>query len=205
METISESDTNVINTIDEKKIAEKTSTEKKLDAIRQMLKVENIGKEKEFLRKQLGLSKFQLICALGLAITGVASIITLYQAIFDINKVSMDCSSQDDVQKEINIKFWVLLILGILLITFAFIMMIVLRKSDRQYGLVTVAILIGGILAIVYGLSIKFQKVSNWTKFSINIVSFAIFIGLGIYATFKSDKEKQLQLSKVESKAEIKS
>lgn len=199
METISESDTIVNKTINDKNIDDKLSTDKKLDKIRQMLKVENIGLEKEYLRKQLGLSKFQLVCALGLAITGVASIITLYQAIFDINKLSMSCSSQDDVQKEINIKFWVLLILGILLITFAFIMMIVLRKSDRQYGLVTVAILIGGIIAIVYGLSIKFQKASNWTKFSINIVSFAIFVGLGVYATFKSKKDMQKKLSETKS------
>lgn len=158
----------------------------------------NLEAEAGYVKKYFTLSTWHFLVIIGIAISGLAAFVYTYEAISDINSniqsCLKNCPQSDDIKRQQNIQFSVILILSICAILLGLLMAWFFRAKDNQRRLVTLGILTIGIFGVIYALAIKFQTASNTIKLFSSWFVFIFFIILGWYLSTKKYGTKKIEI-----------
>ncbi|XWV24782.1 hypothetical protein QJ856_gp1001 [Tupanvirus deep ocean] len=158
--------------------------------VTQQFAPETLEKEVGYAKSYFNLSVWQYLIIIGIAVSGLAAFINTYDAITNINSNLKACSQRDELQKELNTQFIVLMVLSSFAIVFGAILAWFLRKSANRRLLLTWGIITTGIFGILYGLAVRFQNVSNNIKLFASWITFIGFLVMGWFLSMKSDQGK---------------
>lgn len=131
----------------------------------------------------LQLGKTQYAVILGLAVSGVSSIVSTYDYASKLDQKQKKCEESEDLKKALRTRFIVLMILSCLAVVIGVIIGIILRKNPKK--LLTFGITTSGIFGIGYALFSYFQNKTTAITMGASWSIFFIFILLGIILEIK--------------------
>ena len=131
------------------------------------------SKIKEFVT----LSKFQYVAMLGMGISGMASLLNIYDAISKISEKS-DKSVTPEMKELLRVKFIVILVISIVAIVVGVLIGYFLR-TGRTFGF---GLSVGGLFGLLYAGSIQLNDLSNTAKITGSLSMFVAFILIGVLA-----------------------
>lgn len=137
--------------------------------------------EKEHFTRYFNISGWQLIVIAGIAISGIAAFANTYDAITGVNKDLEQCEESSSIKSKLNAKFIVILVLSCLAVVGGILLAWFFRTQSNQKRLLTLGITSGGVLGILYALSIKFRNTTNLAKLGISWISLLAFLLLGFF------------------------
>jgi len=126
----------------------------------------------------LGSYKWQLIIILGVAVSGLASYVTTYNALSKINTLSA-CTESAQLQHELQVKFIVTIVLACIAVVIGIVLSWIFGRNQTPHRLVTFGLTAAGLLGILYALSLRFRKLTDNVQLFISWGSFVAFIILG--------------------------
>ncbi|XWV26023.1 hypothetical protein QJ857_gp1057 [Tupanvirus soda lake] len=159
--------------------------------VRQQFTPETLEKETGYAKGFFNLNIWQYLIIIGIAVSGLAAFINTYDAISGINSKLRACSQSDELEKELNTQFIILMVLSSLAIVIGSILAWLLRRNSNRRLLLTWGIITTGIFGILYGLAIRFQNVSNNIKL---FASWITFLGFLVLGWFLSTRAKNVQV-----------
>ncbi len=137
--------------------------------------------EKGHFSRYFSLNWWQLIVVAGIAISGIAAIANTYDAITGVDKDIEGCENVSNLRKKLEAKFIIIIVLSCLAVVGGIILAWLLRSGTNQRKLLTMGLTTGGILGILYALTIRFRGTSNMVKLGISWVSLLAFVLLGFF------------------------
>lgn len=138
-------------------------------------------------KKYISLDTWQYLIIIGIAVSGVATLVTAYNAISNINQYYQTCSDNSKLHTSINIKFGILLVISVLIILSGIGLAWAFKKSNNQRRLLTLGLITTGLFGILYSFSLKFQGVVDWVKLLASLFTFVIFLALGWFLSRKKE------------------
>lgn len=138
--------------------------------------------------------KIRIVLILGIAISALATFITVYNYASGISNLE-NCSISTELQKKRQIKFIWILVLSIIAFVIGLVLSWVFRNKPRR--IFSFSILFIGIFGILYAIAYKFKNFTDKTLIFISVLAFVIFIILGIVFDIISKKnpDKELDFS----------
>lgn len=123
------------------------------------------------------LTKFQYVAMLGMGISGMASLLNIYDAISKISEKS-DKSVTQEMKDLLRVKFIVILVISIVAIIVGILIGYFLR-TGRTFGF---GLSVGGLFGILYAGSMQLSDLSNTAKITGSLSMFVTFILVGVLA-----------------------
>jgi len=113
----------------------------------------------------------------GIAVSGMASLINIYDAISGFDKKGQDCKESDDYKKASKIRFAILLTISILTIGLG---MYLMTKKDHN-KIIPLGVLTAGVFGFLYALSTGIKGAQTFMKTRMSLGAFAFFLVVGFY------------------------
>jgi hypothetical protein len=170
------------------------------------LKLKDIETEKVNVKKYFTIDSWQFLIILGIAISGVAALISTYNAIqagvSDLKTDLQQCTESSGIKSALDLKFWIILVLAVFIVAIGAVLTWFLRDQSK-YRLLTLGLITLGIFAILFSIiiklrtflfSVKGQSTTIWISLIVSWLVFLAFIILG-YAMGR----KSLTVSKIKS------
>jgi uncharacterized membrane protein len=141
-------------------------------------------KAKETTLNYFNLTKTQYVVMLGVAISGLSTLLNTYNSISKINSIQNECPQNDEYNKAVRIKLYVILALSLTFLLIGVILGIVLRNNPKR--MITIGLASSGIFGLLYVSAMGLQKTPDGIKLGASWGSFLIFIILGFLLERKS-------------------
>jgi MFS family permease len=132
-------------------------------------------------KRFFNMSWYQVLILIGIAISGLATFINIYNMASKINDKVIACSQDPDLKKAFDVQFIFMIVVSCLAILLGIIIAWALRTRNNQRRLLTLGLVCFGIFGIIYALSIRYQSTTNIIKFSISGISLLAFIIMGFF------------------------
>lgn len=143
---------------------------------------------KSKLKDFVSLTKFQYVAMLGMGISGMASLLNIYDAISKISEKSNKAVT-DEMKELLRVKFIVILVISIVAVVVG-IMIGYFLRTGRTFGF---GLSIAGLFGLLYAGSMQLTDLSNTAKITGSLSMFVTFILVGVLAdrlAIKSEKSE---------------
>ncbi|BCS83312.1 hypothetical protein QLL95_gp0811 [Cotonvirus japonicus] len=154
---------------------------KTTDIITERIKPGTFTSERGHFARYFNVSGWQMIVIAGIAISSIAAFATTYDAITGLDKKIESCEQTTEIKKQLNTKFIVILVLSCLAVVLGLLLAWFFRTQANQRRLLTLGITGGGLIGILYSLSLRFRNATNLVKLGISWVSLLAFVLLGFF------------------------
>lgn len=121
-----------------------------------------------------GFSSLQIIVILGIALFGVATFITSYDAINGTNKRLYGYQLSSEFIKANRTKFIVILVLAIVAIVMGLFLSWLFRQKQHNHRMITFTLTLAGLIALIYAIWIRFVN-NQATGITLAVVCGTIF------------------------------
>ncbi len=137
------------------------------------------------------ISSWQFLIILGIAISGIAALMSTYDAIqagvADIKTDLQQCAETSGIKTALDLKFWIIIVLSVFIVAISVVLTWFLRDKS-QYRLLTLGLITLGIFGILFSIiiklrtylfSIKGNTTTVWVSLVVSWLVFLAFIILG--------------------------
>jgi len=144
----------------------------------------SITNEAGAMKNYFTLQSWQLLVILGIALSGLSTFVTTYNAWSGINTNVQACAQSSLLQKKLKTKFIVILVLSCLAVVLGILLAWFLRRNPNPRKLFTLGITGVGVFGIIYAIALKFQNVTDKVKLGVSWASFVAFLLLGFFLSY---------------------